>query len=284
VKFWDESNFEPAYRDGMFSANYQQHGGLLSGLMNATTNPNTTIGNAMTAGEVLPDTIRAYGSGETQSLGEAYRRAQAERLANNAYQLGTPVQTADLPSSADAVERTKRIEQLQKEVQAAAVPEADQRWARWTGKNLGTSFVPPGWVTSGIDTAIGMLDPTILLPVGGVTADVAKTVAKGGPGMTRSLLSGLAARSKDFGWDAATEQAVSGPIAGVAGGQPGRTWTQFGIGNSNPEQKSEQQVEESRGAAASIFDRLKDNDEMARSQSKAYGGLGVRANVPYPYR
>jgi hypothetical protein len=285
VNYWDKSNFQPNFRNGMADPNYQSQSGLLMGLLNGTTNPDTPTGNYLNFSEVLPDRVRMGGSGEAGTGEEAWQAANAKRMATNRYRLASPSPVLDLPGGADPVEKANRIAELQGLTQSAGIPSADQRWARWTKQNTGQSFVPPGVVTDTLDFATSYLDPTALIPIGGAAAGAAGVVAKGAKG-AGPLLAGLAkTRVKDAAFDMGTELGVGHGISGAVGGNPSRSWSQYLAGDWNaPAQKSEEDVAASRQARTQLYGKLKDDDRVSTADSEAYKGLGLRVHVPYPYR
>jgi hypothetical protein len=284
LEFWDKSNFQPTSRSGMADPNYQSQSGLLMGLLNATTNPDTTTGNYLNASEVIPDRVRMGGSGEAATGEEAYQGAQAKRLATNRYRTQSMHPIGDLPSDSSGIDRAIRLSELQGLVEKAGVPTADQRWARWTEQNAGQAFVPPGFVTDTLDFATSYLDPTALIPVGGAVAGAAGVAAKGAKG-AGPLLAGLAkTRLKDAALDMGTELGVGHGINAAVGGNPSRSWSQYLTGSVNPAKKSEEDVAASRQARTGLYENLKDDDRVSRADSEAYNGLGLRVRVPYPHR
>lgn len=298
LNYWDSSNGSPLYRQSMLSSDYQSQGGVLQGLLNATTNPDTATGNYLNFSELIPDWVRMRGSGEANSAGSAYEGAQANRLSKNRYRLTSPSPVLDLPSGADAPTKADRIVALQGLVKSAGIPEADQRWARWTKQNLGKSFVPPGFVTDTVDNAISWLDPTAAVPAAkaaSATAKAASTAARAvstgakiaGNGWVRPVLSGLVSKRpteflNDFKWDMGLEQGIGHTAGGALGGKPGRTDAQYWMGNWNPEQKSEEDVLASQEARARLYEQLKDDDRVSRADGRAYKSLNLRVPVSYP--
>ena len=291
LNYWDKSNFQPTSRNGMADPNYQSQSGLLMGLLNGTTNPDTTTGNYFEASEVIPNRVRMGGSGEADTGEEAWQAAQAKRLANNRYRPNSMHPIGDLPSSASGVDRAIRLSELQELVGKADVPSTDQRWARWTKQNLGKSFVPPGFVNDTLDFATSWLDPTAVVPVGGLAAGAVGTVAKGakvaGGGWVRPLLTNLVkSRGVEAAKDMGLEQGVGHTLANVAGGAPQRSPQQYLFGNWSKDapQKSEEDVQASRNARTQLYDKLRNDDGVSRADNEAYNGLGLRVHVPYPYR
>lgn len=292
LSYWDSSNFQPVSNKSFIRPQYASQADLLRGLRNITENPDIPFANAMSAGEVIPDRIRMGGSAEADTGEEAWEGAQAKRLATNRYRLGSMSPILDLPDNATHEDRINRIKELQALTQQAAVPNASQRWARSTAKAFGenNAFVPPGFVTDTLDVALSSLDPTILLPVGGAAGAAGKIAGKAamvaGKGWVKPLLSSLA-KNTGFGLlgDQGTEQAVGHGISGALGGDPNRTTKQFLVGQwGSPQQKSEEDVLDSRDARMKLHDSLKDDDGVSRADSEAYNRLNLRVHVPYPYR
>jgi hypothetical protein len=291
LHYWDKSNFQPTSRNGMMDPNYQSQSGLLMGLLNATTNPDTTTGNYLNFSEVIPDRVRMGGSGEADTGEEAWQAAQAKRLANNRYRPNSMTPIGDLPSSASGMDRAIRLSELQELVGKADVPSTDQRWARWTKQNLGKSFVPPGFVNDTLDFATSWLDPTAVVPVGGLAAGAVGTVAKGakvaGGGWMRPLLTNLVkSRGVDAAKDMGFEQGIGHSLNNMAGGGVPRSSQQYLFGNWSGDvpQKSEEDVQASRNARTQLYDKLRNDDGVSRADNEAYNGLGLRVHVPYPYR
>ncbi len=275
LAYWDSSNNSPLFRESLTTSNYQSQSPLLMGLLNATTNPDVPAGNYMNFSEVIPDWVRMWGSGETGSSGEAYEAAQAKRMATNRYRLSSPSPVLDLPDGADVVAKDNRIRELRDLTQKADIPSASQRWARTAG------VVPPGWLTDSLDFATSWLDPTAVIPVGGVAAGAAKAGVKGS---VKPLLAGLSSGLSNFASDMGVEQAIGHGIGGVTGGRPERSWKEWALGDWSPSQKSEEEVAASRQARTQLYDQLKDDDRVSRADSEAYKGLGLRVHVPYSYR
>lgn len=286
LAYWDESNFEPLYRDSWVNPNYGSEGSFVRGLQNATENPDVPVGNYMNFSEVVPDRIRLGGSGEASTGQEAWEGAQGKRMALNRYRLSSPSPVLDLPDGATQAQREARLRELQGLTQKAAVPAADQRWARWTQDTFGKSFVPPGIVTDSLDFLTSAADPTMLIPAGGAAAGLAQVAGKGarvaGKGWVKPLLANL---TKSVGMntagDQAVEQGVGHGISGAVGGAPGRTMNQYLFGTWNdPAKKSDQEVDESRRARSQLYETLKDDDRVSTADAAAYDRLKKAGRVP----
>ena len=286
LDYWDKSNNSPLYRQSFMSPNYQGQANWPSAVQNVTTNPDLPSGNYMNFSEVIPDWIRLWGSGESPASDEAMEGAMAKRYALNRYRINSPSPVLDFPADANptAREKANRIRELRGLTKVADVPEADQRWARWTEQKFGTSFVPAGWLTDTLDFGTSFFDPTAAIPVGQTAGGAARIATKGakvaGTGWVKPLLSGLVkTRGTDFGADFGVEMAAGHGLGGSLGGKPGRSWDQWLLGSrGTPVQKTEQEVRESRDARRQLYDQLKDDDRVSRADEEAYKGL--RLYVP----
>ena len=280
LEYWDSSNSSPLYRESVLGSNYQSQDGVLQGLLNATTNPDVPSGNYLNFSELLPDWVRMRGSGEANSAGEAYEGAQSKRLATNRYRLSSPSPVLDLPSGTDAASKADRIVELQGLVKSAGIPESDQRWARWTKQNLGKSFVPPGFVTDTLDYATSWLDPTAVVPVGGAAVGAVRA----GKGGVKSVLGALRPHLSNFASDMGVEQGIGHGAVGALGGNADRSMSQYLLGTTTPEQKSEEDVQASRDARTRLYDQLKGDNRVSRADGEAYKTLNLRVPASYPSR
>lgn len=283
---YERSKGNPLYRSSVGQANYQRYGGMLGGLSNATSNPDVPLGNYMTFSETVPNYLRMQGSGETDTSGESWERAQAARLATNRYRLASPSPIADMPAGASSQDIGRRIAELTKEVAASGVPSSDERWQRTTG------WTPPGFVGDTLDGFISWADPTSLIPATkgvGALATSARAAAKGagiaGRGWIKPIVQKAVSPSlSDLKWDAGIEQAVGHPLLGAAGGMTGRSWSQYGMGGGKPGEdfpyKTDEQVAEARQSGQAIYERLKDDDGVSRADDEAYNRLVASGVLP----
>lgn len=286
VAFWDRSNNNPLYRDSFYSPNYHGQRNWPGAVQNFTTNPDLPSGNYLNFSEVVPDRIRLGGSGEAATGEEAMEGAMSKRYALNRYRINSPSPVLDFPADANptAAEKANRIRELRGLTRVADVPEADQRWARWTEQKFGTPFVPAGWLTDTLDFGASFFDPSAAIPVGQTAGGAARIATKGakiaGSGWAKPLLSGLLRnRVDDFGLDYGMEMGAGHGLGGSLGGKPGRSWDQWMFGSrGTPAQKAEQEVQESRDARRQLYDQLKDDDRVSRADEEAYKGL--RLYVP----
>lgn len=285
LRWWDKSNFQPTYRDNVATANYQSEDGVLQGLLQGTTNAGNASGNYMTASETIPN--RARMSGETETGQEAWEAAQATRLHNNRYGLNFKSPTLDLPSGSDWLAKADRIAQLKREIDAAAIPPTADRWKKWTKDNVGVEFAPPGFITDTLDFATSMLDPTVLIPLGGTAAGAGKVAAKSarlaGTGWGGPLLKNLTTNSvREFGKDAAIEQGFGHGVSAASGARTPQQWLlpDFTPSTNTPAKRSQAEA-----ARSEIYERLKDDESVSRAEQQAYDSLGLRVRgVPYQQR
>jgi hypothetical protein len=284
--FWDRSKGNPLYRESVGQANYQQFGGAGQGVANAISNPDLPLGNYMTFSETLPNHLRMQGSGETDTASESWQRAQAARLAGNRYRFGTPGMILDIPSGQTNQEIGKRIEELQKEISAAAIPMADERWQRTTG------WTPPGAASDALDFFISWADPTAVIPVArgaGALTTAARAAAKGAKIAGRGWIApavrkALSPAVSDLRFDAGLEQAIGHPLVGITGGPPGRTDSQYWLGGGKPGEdfayKTDEQVADAKRSGQQLYERLKDDDGVSRADTDAYNRLVESGALP----
>lgn len=263
---------------------YQRFDTVANAALDNTSNPDVPLGNYMVASETVPNHIRLEGSGETDTSGQSWQRAQANRLANNRYRINSPHPIADLPAGATEKDIARRIAELQQEVVDASVPMADERWKRTAG------FVPAGWISDAGDLAITMVDPTVLIPAAGAAAKmpmISRALSQAGriagSGWQRPIVSGVAKQAgKDAGMEFASEAGVGAALTGF-GGMPGRDWKGFLVGGHEPAvYKSASQVTQANQAAGDLYGRLKDDDGVSRADNEAYNRLVATGALPPP--
>jgi hypothetical protein len=248
-------------------------------IMDNTSNPDTAVGDYMTISETLPNYLRLQGSGETDTSGESWRRANAARMANNRYRLVSPSPILDAPAGSTSAEIGRRIAELQGEVASAAVPMADERWQRTTG------WTPPGFLSDAGDFAVSMVDPTVAIPAvrgAGALTNATRAALKGsriaGAGWIAPVVrNAVGPVSKEMVFDMGVEQAAGTALLGPFGGMPGRSDSQFWRGGGQPgvdfSYKTDDEVAEARRAGDQLHARLKDDDGVSRADSEAYKRL-----------
>lgn len=268
LKFWDSSNNSQLHRKGTFQGTYANTGGVQGGTVNAMTNPDEPVGNYLTFSEVVPDTLR-MGMSESKNAGEAYRAAQSRRLAGNRYRAYSPAPILDLPEGASAEDRAKRLRELRQLVDKAALPNAEQRWAKWSKETFGSPVVPPGIVSDGLDFVYSQFDPSALL----IGAGAARNAAKHGMKAAAADLARNTIADQKF------EQMAGHGIAGAMGGQPGRTWGQY-IMPHTAEAQSRQESAEARNAREMLHRTLKDDAGVSTADNSAYDRLYSSGLVP----
>jgi hypothetical protein len=246
----------------------------------------------MTVSEVVPQFLRLQGSGETETAGESWRRANAGRLTNNRYRMVSPHPILDLPTGSTGADIASRIGSLQREVAALQVPMADERWQRTVG------WTPPGFLSDTLDSAISMADPTMVLPAirgAGALTNATKAAIKGsriaGSGwIAPAVRNAVGPAAEDFAWDQGFEQAAGHGLQAAMGGQLGRSSSQYWRGGGKPRvdfaYKTDEEVAEARQAGEDAHARLKDDDGVSRADSEPYNRMradGTLTNPPKFY-
>lgn len=270
---WDSSNNARVYRTGVTGSPYHSAGGIGAAVADAVSNPDVPFGNYVNWQSVIPNFVRMQGSGEPDTAGESYRRAQAVRLANNRYRPNSLAPVLNLPNDASLEDRIQRAEEIRSKVASARVPNADERWQRTVG------FVPPGWITDPIDFAIDSIDPTVLIPTVGHGKNMLGALTKAGKvvgsgWLKPTMASAGKAAAKDIGTDQMHEQAVNAALVGSMGGaDPSRTMRQWALGGEPVKFKSPEEVASARRDADDLYSTLKDDDGLSRADDKAYTTL-----------
>jgi hypothetical protein len=295
IRHYDSNKGERLSAPGGLRANplampsgYASMGGFGAAVLDNVSNPDIPLGNYMAASEVVPNTLRMQGSGESDSLGESYRRAQAQRLAQNRYRLASPHAILDMPSGSTSAEIADRLRSLRQEVADASVPLADERWQRTVG------WTPPGFVSDAGDFFISMVDPTVVFPAAkgaGALANAAKAGSKAakiaGSGWMRPAVQAAAGPAvKDLAWDGGIEQATGAALQGTTGGLEGRSSRQYLLGGGEKGKdfayKTDAQVAEARESAQGMRERLKDDSGVSRADEAAYNRLVASGALPAP--
>ena len=281
IEQWDNSNFNPLERDhSLGGGNYADSSGVVKGMQNAVTNPDVPLGWWSGISETVPDTLRLRGSGEAPTLAEAWKGAKTRWMATNRYRMDSMSPMLNLPDNATDQEIADRKNDFEQVLKTAAIPNGEQRWARWTKDNFGKSFVPPGWITDTGDALMSTADPTIAIPIGGALVGAAKVGLGGakvaGSGWVRNLLTSLGKKTAaGAAVDQSHEQAFGHGVSAALGGQPGRTERQFWFGRLNGEDvmKSDSEVADSRQVRDVLHGLLKDDDRVSTARNKAYKNL-----------
>lgn len=219
LEYWDRSRNSPLWSD--YARNSED--GLW--IAHALTDPDSTVGSTMMFLEQGPNAIRMRGSGESDGWAGAWKDQRALHRANQRYRITSPAPIGNLPSEASAEDRSRAIADLQRQVGAAAIPGAAERWARTTG------WVPPGIVQDIGDGLISALDPTFAIPVGGSALKGLSLAAKGakvaGTGWVKPAMQQLGRQTAaGLGWDQASEQTLNlGIPAAISPETAGGRWT-----------------------------------------------------------
>lgn len=300
------------YRSGMFNGRsssedagrgYTRWSGIGSGVADAVSNPDTASGWYMAMSETVPNFLRMQGSGETDTAGESWRAAQAVRMADGRYRMNSPAPILDLPAGASKQDIGRRIAELRAALQAARVPQAEERWQRTRG------WTPPGWVADIGDFTLSMVDPTALIPLAkfaGAGATATKAAVKGLPIAGKGWVAPIAKKAirplaADAGYEWMQEQAVGHPLQAVLGGLPERSGKQYvaGFGKGGPyfrdppadgspppkfdfDYKTDEELKAARQLRGSLYDRLAKDRSIENADSEAYSRLRAEGTVPSP--
>jgi hypothetical protein len=183
--------------------------------------------------------------GEADSWSEAVQGARGNAGMAMRYRPNAASPILDLPSDASSEERSQRVRELRTLNQQAAIPSGAERWQRTTG------YTPPAPIVDVGDLAMQMVDPTLLIPVGGAAANIAKS------GIRKAAKPTAAALAKDF-----TQEQITGAglLAGLGGSDPSRAWTgEGGYLDLTPppaQIKDDQQLAEARDARRQQFEMM----------------------------
>jgi hypothetical protein len=288
---WDSSGKEGSlHRTNWRKPNTLDQGGVSGGLANAIANRDLPSGGAFSFNELPFEYLTSKFSGENSDpdlvgtaltaaspmLGGLYSYANGAQPAHvgpvgrylheGRYRLSSGSGSSpvlDLPSGATPQERASRLEELRSQADAAASPEALERWQRTTG------WAPSPAVADAGDALLSMVDFTLPFSVGG-----------------KGWLKGLAK-------DAAQEQVANAGILGALPGNPDRTYAEylFGTGKA-PEIKTPEQVAEARAARQRLYDenggmlgmlRTLTGDRVSQADAAAYKELQEAGRVSARY-
>lgn len=210
---WDRSNSNPLSRNIWHTANYGNPSQFMDALGEAITNPDLPVADAMYILNIPYETMALKFGGEADSWSEAAQGALGNATMATRYRPGAPSPILDLPADATPEERSNRVRELRTLNEQAVIPQAAERWQRTWG------WTPPAPMSDAGDLAMQMIDPTLLIPLGGITANVAKTGVKAAAKPAAVKLAK----------DALQEQVTgAGLLAGLGGSDPNREW--FGEG------------------------------------------------------
>jgi hypothetical protein len=242
---WDRSNSNPLSRNAWNSANYGNPNQFIDAIGEAITNPELPAGNVMYNLNIPYESMALKFGGEADSWSEAVQGARGNAGMAMRYRPNAASPILDLPSDASSEERSQRVRELRTLNQQAAIPSGAERWQRTTG------YTPPAPIVDVGDLAMQMVDPTLLIPVGGAAANIAKS------GIRKAAKPTAAALAKDF-----TQEQITGAglLAGLGGSDPSRAWTgEGGYLDLTPppaQIKDDQQLAEARDARRQQFEMM----------------------------
>lgn len=207
---WDRSNSNPLSRNAWNSPNYGNPNQFMDAVGEAITNPDLPVGNAMYNLNIPYESMALKFGGEADSWSEAVQGARGNAGMAMRYRPNATSPILDLPSDASPEERSQRVRDLRTMNEQAAIPSAGERWQRTTG------YTPPAPIADVGDLVMQMVDPTLLIPIGGAAANIAKS------GIRAAAKPAAAALARDFAQEQATG---AGILAGLGGSDPSREWT-----------------------------------------------------------
>ena len=207
---WDRSNSNPLSRNAWNSPNYGNPSPFMDAVGEAITNPDLPLGNVMYNLNIPYESMALKFGGEADSWGEAVQGARGNANMAMRYRPNAASPILDLPSDASPEERSQRVRELRAMNEQAVIPSGAERWQRTTG------WTPPAPIVDVGDLAMQMVDPTLLIPIGGAAANVAKT------GLRAAAKPTAAALAKDFAQEVTTG---AGLLAGLGGSDQSREWT-----------------------------------------------------------
>lgn len=222
---WDRSNSNPLSRNAWNSPNYGNPNQFMDAVGEAITNPELPAGNVMYNLNIPYEAMALKFGGEADSWSEAVQGARGNANMAMRYRPNATSPILDLPSDASPEERSQRVRDLRTMNEQAAIPSAGERWQRTTG------YTPPAPIADVGDLAMQMVDPTLLIPIGGAAAKAGKVASKAakiaGSGWTKPYMMQVAKNAggglaNDFLMEQATG---AGILAGLGGSDPSREWT-----------------------------------------------------------
>lgn len=259
LQSWDSSNNARLFRKNWREGTYADMGGFGGGVANAVVNPDLPTGSYMHMSEVVPDTVRMAGSGET-GLSDSYKAARAKQLANTQLRISSP---APILREKDQSTVAQRLKELREQVASADVPSSEERWKRTVG------FAPPAFIRNSVDFATSMLDPTILFPLGKAAKVAAMPTKTAAMQAAKNVVAKEAVKDavKDFGVEQGVGHALTAAFPSPA-----------------TEYKTDEQVAQANENRSMLYGLLNRDSGVSRADDAAYKRLQESGKAPISYR